>query len=79
MKYELIICQCTKKSQRKKNKSILVPLQCAPYAHWVARCFTVQDSFIDAVRGIIRNRSQDVVITCIMEYDVLCGSVQGKK
>ena len=75
MKYELIRCQCTKKSSLKNNKSILVPLQCTPFARWVARvsCFTVQDSFIDAVRGIIRDRYQDVAITCIMEYDlVLC-------
>ena len=75
MKYELIRCQCTKKSQLNKNKSILVPLQCVPYARWVAGVsyFTVQDCFIDAVRGIIRDRYQDVVITCVMKYDeVLC-------
>ena len=58
---------------KKKNKSILVPLQCGPYARWVAgvSCFTVQDCFINAVRGIIRDRYQDVVITCVMKYDVV--------
>ena len=75
MKYKLIMCQCTKKSHppQKKNKSILVPLKCVPYARWVTHvsCFTVQDSFIDAIREIIHDRNQDVVIMCIMEYDVV--------
>ena len=43
------------------------------FARWVAgeSCFTVQDCFINAVRGIIRDRYQDVVITCVIKYDVV--------